>query len=197
MGFSRLNKGEQWFDFFPVDAKLGITDASQTLLVDVGGGIGHDIIAFKKKFPDLRGKLVVQDLAVVVEAVKDLPAGIEAVSHDFFKPQPVKGAKAYYLRTVLHDWPDNQACEILAHIRTAMLEDSILLINENMLPESNVSLYSAELDLYMMAMFSSLDRTLSQFKKLLDSAGFEVVRVWRPKDMGSGSGTLLECAMKG
>ena len=196
MGLSRLNEGEQWFDYFPVQAKMGDTDPSRTLLVDVGGGIGHDLIAFKKKFPDLPGRLIVQDLAVVVEAAKDLPAGIEAMGHDFFTPQPIRGAKTYYLRTVLHDWPDKQAREILVPIREAMSQDSILLINENVLSETEVSLYAAQLDLMMMAMFSSLDRTVDQFKALLDSVGLEVFRVWRSEAVTKGSGTLLECGLK-
>ena len=77
-----------------------------------------------------------------------------------------------------------------------MTKDSILLINENVLPESNVSLYNAELDLSMMACFSSLDRTEAQFRELLDSVGFELVKVWRPSVVVPGSGTLFEAVRK-
>ena len=112
MGMQRMNRGEEWFDFYPVDKKLQVKADSQPLIVDVGGGLGHDIVAFKEKFPGLPGKLIVQDLPVVIDEIKGLPSGIEATAYDFFKPQPVKGAKVYYLRTVLHDWPDKQAREI-------------------------------------------------------------------------------------
>ena len=64
------------------------------------------------------------------------------------------------------------------------------------MPSSDVSLYAAKLDLYMMAMFSSMDRTLSQFKNLLDSADFDLAAVWKPKVEGKGAGTLLECTIK-
>lgn len=74
--------------------------------------------------------------------------------------------------------------------------DSILLINENILPEINVPLYAVQLDLAMMAFFSALDRTQMHFKELLDSAGFEVVNVWTPKVVVPGSGTLLEAVIK-
>ncbi|KAL8687847.1 MAG: hypothetical protein Q9218_006092 [Villophora microphyllina] len=195
MGISRMNRGEQWFDFFPVHDKLRVA-SHDDLLVDVGGGLGHDLVAFKRKFPDLAGRLILQDLPVVIDDVKDLPDGVVAMDHDFFTTQPVKGAKAYYFRTILHDWPDKQAYEILRHTKNAMNEDSILLINENVLPETNVSLYSAMLDITMMAEFSSLDRTESQFKTLLESAGFDVVQVWTPKVKVIGSGTLLEAVLK-
>lgn len=195
MSISRMNRGDEWYEYYPVEEKLRAA-GSEPLLVDVGGGLGHDLIAFKQKFPHLRGKLIVQDLPVVIDDVKDLSPGIEAMKHDFFKPQPVKNAKAYYLRTVLHDWPDKQAMEILSNIRGAMSKHSILLINENALPEENVPLYPAELDISMMVLFSSLDRTQSQFKKLLESAGFELVQIWTPKVMVPGSGTLFEAVIK-
>lgn len=195
MGISRTNRGEEWFDFYPVEDRLSVA-GNKPLLVDVGGGLGHDLIALKKKFPNLPGKLIVQDLPVVIDNVKDLPSGIEAMQHDFFMPQPVKDAKAYYLRAVLHDWPEKQAREILKNIRAAMNEDSILLIHEMALPESNVPLYPAMLDLTMMALFSSLDRTPTQFKELLDSTGFKLLKAWTPRDMVPGSRTLFEAVLK-
>ena len=160
MGIQRMNRGEEWFEFYPVKDRLR-AGSSETLLVDVGGGLGHDLPAFKKPFPELPGKLIVQDLPVFIDDVKGLPFGIEAMKHDFFTPQPVRYAKAYYLRTVLHDWPDKQAREILSNIRLAMNKHSILLINEDALPENNVPLYPAELGISMMAAFSSLDRAQS------------------------------------
>ena len=195
MGVSRMGRGEEWFEFYPVEERLRVT-GNKPLLVDIGGGLGHDLIALKSKFPNLPGRSIVQDLPVVIDHVKDLPSGIEAMKHDFFTPQPVKDAKAYYLRTVLHNWPDKQVHEILNNIKVSMDKDSILLINENVLAESNVPLYPAMLDLSMMAMFSSLDRTPSQFKELLDSAGFKVLKVWTPKTMVPGCGTLFEATLR-
>ena len=195
MAMSRMKRGEEWFEFYPVEDRLCVA-GNKPLLVDIGGGLGHDLIALKSKFPNLQGQLVVQDLPIVIENVKDLPSGIEAMKHDFFAPQPVKDAKAYYLRTVLHDWPDKQAREILENIKAAMNKDSILLINETVLPESNVPLYPAMLDLSMMALFSSLDRTRTQFEELLDSTGFKLLEAWAPKDMVPGSETLFEAVLK-
>ena len=153
----------------------------QTLIVDIGGGVGHDLAAFRSQFPILAGKLIVHDSPVVVESIQSLPNGLEAMKYDFFAPQPIKGAKAYYLRTVLYDWPDKQALEILQHIKFAMTEDSILLINENVLSETQAYLYPAKLDLSMMALFSSLERTRSQFQSLLEQAGFHILGCGHPK----------------
>jgi hypothetical protein len=98
----------------------------------------------------------------------------------------------YYLRTVLHDWPDQLARVIIRNIRDVMAEDSILLLNENVLPAEDVSLYQAELDMSMMTCFSSLDRTEEQFKELAESEGFELGQVYKPQAMVPGAGTLLE-----
>ncbi|KAF2187330.1 S-adenosyl-L-methionine-dependent methyltransferase [Zopfia rhizophila CBS 207.26] len=198
MGIQRQGRGPPWFEFFPVEEKLKVQSPDQTLLVDIGGGIGHDIIGLKQRFPNLLGRLVVEDLPGVIAAVNELPEGIEAVGHDFFQPQPelARNAKSYYLRTILHDWPDKQAGLILKNIRDVMAKDSILLINESVMPESNVPLFEAQLDFNMMARFSSLERTEKQWRELLEEAGFEWVKLWRSPVPVPGSGCLIEAVLK-
>jgi hypothetical protein len=197
MGISRMGQVD-WTEFYPVEEKLKVSSPEQILLVDVGGGAGHDVAAFHKKFPNLPGKLIFEDLPIVLDTAKETPAGITGIGHNFFEPQPesVKGAKAYYLRTVLHDWPDKQAATIIENIKNVMTEDSILLINENVLPEQGVNLYQAELDLAMMTCFSSLDRTEKQFKALLESEGFELKQTYKPAVQIPGAGTLLEFQLR-
>lgn len=198
MGISRMGQID-WFEFYPVEEKLQVASPERLLLVDVGGGVGHDVSAFQKKFPSLPGKLAFEDLPIVVDSAKDsAPAGITGIGHDFFKPQPesVKGAKVYYLRTVLHDWPDKQAAVIVNNIKQVMAEDSILLINENVQPEQGVSLYQAELDMAMMTCFASLDRTEKQFKTLLEGEGFVWKQTYKPTVQIPGAGTLLEFHLK-
>jgi hypothetical protein len=69
--------------------------------------LGHDLVGLKRKFPNLPSRLVLEDLPDVIEHAKESTEdGIEVVGYDMFTEQPLKGAKAYYLRTVLYDWPD-------------------------------------------------------------------------------------------
>jgi O-methyltransferase domain len=194
MTISHRRRGQNWFDFFPVEEKLRVQNPTDVVLVDVGGSQGGDLIAFKEKYPDLLGRLILQDLPIVIAEAHNIPAGIEAHGYDFFNKQPIKGAKAYYLRTVLHDWPDKQAIQILIRVREAMAPDSILLINETMLPESNVALSSAQADLTMMVSFASLERTKEQFVALLHNSGFELIKVWMPKGFEESSAKLAEQA---
>lgn len=180
-----------WKDFFPVQEKLQVQKPSDVLLVDVGGGRGKDLQAFREKFPDLPGKLVLQDLAHVSETAK-LPSGIEVQVHNFFDEQPVKGAKAYYLRTVIHDWPDKQAVEILSRLREAMSPDSLLLIHEKAMPETNIPWMAAIGDMTMMTAFSSLERNRAEWQALLNKAGLKINKFWKPEGSDSMQQVIIE-----
>ena len=86
-----------WMDpgFYPVNERLqngsekDIQDS--VFLVDVGGGLGHDLEELKAKHADLSGSLVLQDKSEVIAQVGKATPGIVLTVHDFFTPQPVKG----------------------------------------------------------------------------------------------------------
>lgn len=81
-------------DFYPVEDRLGNGlkgDGEAVLVVDVGGGMGHDLEEFKAKHPGLVGRLILQEREEVVNQIQGLSSGIEATVHDFFTEQPVKG----------------------------------------------------------------------------------------------------------
>jgi hypothetical protein len=168
----------KWFEIFPIKELLTQPASSDTFMVDIGGGLGHNSISLKEHHPKVRGKLIVQDIAAVTNSIKHLPLGIEAMACDFFEPQPIRLAKLYFVAHILHDWPDKQAKMILGNIRDAMGMDSVLLLSEAVMPERNVPFLPAVLDLTMMAAFSSLERTETQFRDLLDSVGLELVKIW-------------------
>lgn len=86
--------------FYPVPTLtegLNIGD-NDVLLVDVGGSIGHDLSEFRRKWPDVPGRLILQDLLEPIEKAKtiNLSPGIEPMVHDFFTEQPVKGIVALF-----------------------------------------------------------------------------------------------------
>lgn len=53
--------------------------------------------------------------------------------HDFFKPQPISDASVFYLRTVLHDWSDLHAINILRLLREVAQPTTRLIIGEHLL----------------------------------------------------------------
>ena len=81
-------------DFYPVQKQLGDgvgSNDKSVLLVDVGGGMGHDLEELKAKHPELKGRLVLQDRPEVINKIEGPIPAIEPTVHDFFTPQPVKG----------------------------------------------------------------------------------------------------------
>ncbi|CAI7626596.1 hypothetical protein PCG10_005652 [Penicillium crustosum] len=178
-------QGSEWtegFNLFDDEArKISSKDSStpqaseKPFFVDVGGGHGHQCIELGKKYPNLLGYLVLQDLP---EAVKNLAPieGVKAEAYDFFQPQPIIGAKFYYLRRIMHDWPDDKAATILRNIRAAMGPDSRVLIDDAVLPDTGANWQSAVADLAMMT-FAGKERTKLQWEALAESAGLRVEQV--------------------
>lgn len=112
-----LGARKYWTDWFPVQERLldGANEASP-ILVDVGGGKGHDVLDFQAKFPKNGRRLVLQDLSAVTSDLEDLGPGVERMIYDFFTQQPVQG-KPMLLR--LHQ--NFPMIEILKHHRCASL----------------------------------------------------------------------------
>ena len=63
---------------------------------------------------------------------------------------------------------------------------SKLLLNELILPDRDCPLSPAGMDLNMLAMHAGMERTQSQWRELLGSAGFEIVNFWPPPGEGEG-----------
>ncbi|PYH44716.1 o-methyltransferase [Aspergillus saccharolyticus JOP 1030-1] len=188
-----------WMDlgFYPVHTLVEVSPpvtADDVLLVDIGGGMGHDLVEFHRKWPDLSGRLIVQDLPAVVAQARELNLNpkIELMEYDFFEEQVIKGARAYYLHSVLHDWPDTSCRLILQHLVPALRKGySKLLINENVIPSTNAYWETTSLDLIMMADFASTERTEAQWRALVESVdGLRIVKIWTAR---RGVESLIEC----
>ncbi|TFK70271.1 S-adenosyl-L-methionine-dependent methyltransferase, partial [Pluteus cervinus] len=54
--------------------------------------------------------------------------------HDFFTAQPIRNAAVFFLRVILHDWPDSFAQRILLRLREAAKSDTKLVIADFVLP---------------------------------------------------------------
>ncbi|KUI74029.1 Demethylsterigmatocystin 6-O-methyltransferase [Cytospora mali] len=166
-----------WVDIFPSQTLLDTDKGGELpLVVDVGGNIGHDIEKFRKRHPNTVNRLYLEDLPQVV-ARSESP--VNKLGHDFFTPQPIKGARAYYMHGVLHDWSDEPARKIL-EMQTGALTPgySTLLIHDHIAAEQLAHQHATAYDLTMMAMVAGGERTESDWRKLLDSAGYRIVKIW-------------------
>ncbi|EAW14625.1 putative O-methyltransferase [Aspergillus clavatus NRRL 1] len=197
MASRRLVHQPQWFEIYPAAKKLVVDlrqDPESVLLVDVGGGPGQEMSRFRERHPNIPGRIVLQDLPLTLNRIEKVPDGIEPMEHDFFTPQPVKGARAYFFRQVLYNWSDAKSRQILSHIAEAMdPEYSTLLIDDYVLPDTGAELRAAEMDILMWLHTAGLERTVSQWKSLFDSVGLELVRIW---NTDKGDESVLEVRKK-
>lgn len=193
--YGQREERPSWIDegFYPVNERLvrGLDlDGDSSALVDVGGGIGFCLEEFRAKVPQWKGRLVLQEQEAVVKQVSSLDARIEVMAQDFFEPQPIKGARAYYLRNILHDWTDERCRDILRQLKNAMKHQySKILLDENVVADHGSSWQHTSLDFYMMALAAAHERTESQWKQLISSVGLEIVGVWTK---GDGNQSLIE-----
>ncbi|KAL8720225.1 MAG: hypothetical protein Q9225_002887 [Loekoesia sp. 1 TL-2023] len=167
-----------WLDIYPYQTLVESATRDSPILVDVGGNIGHDLERFRLAHPEVAARLVLQDRPDVV-ALSKCPDPVQKMAYDFFTPQPVQGARAYYMHGILHDWSDEPARNILEMLKPAMAPGySKLLIHDHVLPDSHPHPQGTAYDLTMMVMVAALERTEPMWRELLESVGFRIVKIW-------------------
>ncbi|OJJ96619.1 hypothetical protein ASPACDRAFT_1890997 [Aspergillus aculeatus ATCC 16872] len=198
MASRRAGKPE-WFEIYPVARltdpslpPLHEDDPEAVLIVDVGGNQGHDLLAFQARYADLPGRRVLQDLPKVVKW--DVGRGIEAMGCSFLEEQVVKAARTYYFRAIFHDWPDATCLRILQNTVAAMdPAHSRVLIVDMVLPDTDVPLLQASLDIQMMSIGAGVERSERQWRDLLGKAGLEVTGIW---NTNPGMESVIEAVIK-
>ncbi|KAJ4374369.1 hypothetical protein N0V83_003110 [Neocucurbitaria cava] len=180
----------RWFyeDYYPVKERL-ISGAEKDapFLVDVGGGSGHDVEGLREAFErQLPGKLVLQDRPEIIELAK-LGAGAEGMPHDFLIEQPVKGARAYFLHSIIQDWNDEVNTQILKAIVPAMKKGySKVLVNDFVVPNQGAHWAQTCLDWELMASLGARHRTEAEHRTLYEGAGLKITGIWRhPQSLDS------------
>lgn len=154
--------------------------SGKRLIVDVGGGRGDLISSIMQANPILKGILF--DLpqgsgeAQSQLRTKEVADRCLVVRGSFFDSVP-EGGDVYILSRILHDWPDDKAATILANCRKAMKEDGTLLIRDNVLIDGDER--GSQLDLTMMIMTGGEERTESEWNNLLQSTGFQLIKVYK------------------
>lgn len=90
------------------------------------------------------------------------------------------GAKAYFMRMILHDYADVVGIQILSRLAEAMAPTSRVLVCEMVVAPrvGEVDFASAVLDQAVMSM-GGKERTEEGFRSMFEAAGLELVEVWR------------------
>ena len=80
---------------------------------------------------------------------------------------------------ILHDWPSDKCIQILQNTASAMeAGHSKLIINDIVLPDQGATRFATQSDLNMLALLGAMERSESQWRQLLESAGLELVKIW-------------------
>ncbi|KAI1754072.1 putative O-methyltransferase [Xylaria castorea] len=170
-----------WTEIYDTKILMRDFDANgeEALLVDIGGAHAVDLERLLCRYPELpSGKLILQDTPDVI-AMAAVSDKIQVMDHDFFTSQPVRGARAYFMHAILHDWDDSDAGRILNHIAAAMKKDySKLLLYESVLVSTGSTMYQTVADVSIMHLMSAAERIEARWRELLQAAGFKVCKIW-------------------
>lgn len=109
---------------------------------------------------------------------------VSFMQYSFYDPQPVTDAGLFFLRQVIHNYPDDVCVRIFESFARAMEKSAPgthLLINDMLLPPPNTELkveeyHLRQIDIHMLNGYAAKQRTLVEFESLLQAADprFEV-----------------------
>jgi hypothetical protein len=151
-----------------------------TVLADLGGGNGSLLTGVLKKYPAMRG--ILYDMPQVTERARanlqaaGLADRCQVIGGSFFESVP-RGADAYLMRHIIHDWDDEEATKILGNVHRAMGDGGRLLVVEGVVAPGNEPSFTKLLDLTMLTIPGGKERTEDEFRKLFESGGFRLSRI--------------------
>ena len=151
------------------------------IIADIGGGYGYLLGSILRNSFPLSGILFDQPHVIAGAAPYLKKAGISercrTVGGDFFVNIP-GGADIYMLKSVIHDWNDEQSVSILKNCRQALKPEGRLLLIERLMPvrvkEDPPAVYQ---DLRMLISTGGRERTEGEFRVLLEAAGLTLTRI--------------------
>jgi acetylserotonin N-methyltransferase len=149
-------------------------------LVDLGGATGHLAIAACERYPHLRG--VVFDLPATGALAREIVGAstaaprIEITAGDFFA-DPLPEGDIYSLGRILHDWTEPKCLLLLQRVHQRLPSGGAVLIAEKLLDEDKGGpRWALMQNLGMLLYTEGKERTLSEYKSLLNHVGFVDVK---------------------
>ncbi len=150
------------------------------MMVDLGGATGHLPIAACQANPHLKAAVFdlpqVLPLATEIIAKANLTERISTVGGDFFEGE-FPTADIYALGRILHDWSLPKIETLLKKIYASLPPGGALLVAEKLLEESGVKpIWTLLQSLNMLVVTEGKERRFTEYKQLLEEAGFRDVR---------------------
>lgn len=147
------------------------------MVVDVGGGGGKLIATILARNPRTHGILfdvphIVANSRPYIES-SGVADRCQLIGGSFFESVP-RGGDAYVLKSIIHDWYDDDSLKILTACRAAMESSATLLLVERLIPGPNEGLEAKLSDLNMFVAPGGQERTADEFRELLGRASFRM-----------------------
>lgn len=153
--------------------------ADLSSVVDVGGGQGVLLEAVLAAHPQLTGTVFDQAHVVAQAPTPDATASVAerwaAASGSFFESVPT--ADVHLLKSILHDWPDEECQQILATCQRALRPGGVVLVVETVLGRPGYEVDAAFSDLNMLVLPGGRERTEQEYAALFAAAGLRLTRV--------------------
>jgi hypothetical protein len=108
---------------------------------------------------------------------RGVEARVRIEGGSFFDSVPA-GGDVYVMKHVVHDWPDEQAIEILRRVRAAAdSSNATVLLVETVIPTHDRDFIGKWADLEMLLSVPGRERTAEEYRTLLQQAGMRMTRV--------------------
>jgi hypothetical protein len=163
------------------EASQLIDTRSVEFVVDVGGASGSLIHALMAKNNVMRGAVLdlphVEAAATKAAEKLGLRDRLSVIGGDFLVSVP--SADLYLVSRILCDWPDDVCLTILKNCRRAIKSGGRLILIEMLVDEVDPPAFVSQADLTMMVVLGAKERTLDEFKHLLQMAKFDFTGVTR------------------
>jgi len=151
-------------------------------LADIGGGQGNLLRQIVQKYTSVQG-ILFERAAVLTEEVKEqwrhdpLRTQVKLQIGDFFQSVPTD-IDAYILKNVIHNWPNDKVVQIYKTIYRTMKPQARLLLAEIVIFDDDpLRRAKLNLDLNMMVIHGSQERTITQHRQLLEKSGFKITKI--------------------
>ena len=150
---------------------------------DIGGGQGHLLGNLLLKYPHMKGTVfelesVTKNNELLLAPKLSVQERCSYVGGDMFSEVP--SADAYMMKMILHDWSDQECVKILSNIHVSSPEHAKVLIAEHIVPDPETPHFSKLFDIHMMCVASGKERTVDEYSRILEHAGWKYIQTLNP-----------------
>ena len=156
-------------------------------IIDVGGSKGSKTLSILKSHPNL--KAIVFDRPQIIETAKthwqckiaaDILARIDFQGGNMFESLPAAASDndLFVFSAIFHGLSDEACTTVLSNLKTAIgIHQTFVLFADAVAEETHIKPTIAAFDMQMLIGTMGRERTPSEWRQLLENAGFKIVEI--------------------